>query len=318
MKIIITGGNGYVGRVLTRSLMDAHEVCVIDNLRYGEDRFSAAESQRFRKEIIDIRNSEDVARVLTEFQPEAIIHLAAIHYIPECETIPGLAASINVEGTVNLLHSCPAGCRFVFASSGAVYAPENEPHKEDSSQKDPQDVYGYTKLHGEHYIHYFSKLRGFPAVIVRLFNVVGPGETNPHLLPEIFAQLKAGAKSLKLGNLTSMRDYIDVNDAAAGFWAAASQGKIENGTQVTANLGTGIMYSVQEILERIRVLGGIDFEILQEADRIRKVDRPYLSADTTRIKELFKWSPSHTMDSTIKSMLDNPDLPNSLIAKYLQ
>ena len=87
----------------------------------------------------------------------------------------------------------PKSCRFVFASSGAVYEPEEEPHTEFGSPLAPSDVYGYSKYHGEQYVRYFASAKGFPAVIVRLFNVVGPGETNPHVLPEIVAQTEVGS-----------------------------------------------------------------------------------------------------------------------------
>src|SRR6201999_2072091 len=106
--------------------------------------------------------------------PDIIIHLAALHYIPECEANPTLAVSTNVIGTLNLLQSAPSGCRFVFASSGAVYRPHDKPHSEATSELGPTDIYGFTKLHGEHYVATMAAKRNLRAVVVRLFNVVGP------------------------------------------------------------------------------------------------------------------------------------------------
>ena len=130
----------------------------------------------------------------------------------------------NVHGTVNLLCAAPPGTRFVFASSGAVYKPDDKPHVEDDATLGPSDVYGYTKLHGEHYVKYFAAQRVSRAVVVRLFNVVGPGETNPHLLPEIIAQLKAGRTTLRLGNMSPKRDYIHVRDAASRLRRRGAEG----------------------------------------------------------------------------------------------
>src|SRR5690606_36433472 len=156
----------------------------------------------------------EIAALAQDFTPDAIIHLAAVHYIPECEQSPDLAVRTNVTGTVNTLLAAPPGCRFVYASSGAVYRPDPHPHSEAAAAVAPTDIYGFTKLHGEQYVRYLAHRREFAAVIVRLFNVVGPGETNPHLLPEILAQLKAGRSTVRLGNLSPRRDYIHVEDAA--------------------------------------------------------------------------------------------------------
>ncbi len=316
MKILITGGNGYVGRTLTRLLIKEHSVCVVDNERYGVNRFTAEELEFFDFIKVDIRNREKLADIINNFQPEAIIHLAAIHYIPECESFPDLTNSINIEGTVNLLVLCPSNCRFVFASSGAVYSPQESPHDEIASPLQPMDVYGFTKLHGEDYVKYFAKLKSFPAVIVRLFNVVGPGETNPHLLPEIFAQLTSGIRLLKLGNLSPKRDYIDVRDAARGFWSVTAHGEVPAGTVKTINLGTMKQYSVSELLDKLRQISGIDFDIEQDQTRIRKVDRPYLLANNSRIKEFCNWEPKFNIDDTIAAMINDPDLAPSLLKKY--
>jgi UDP-glucose 4-epimerase len=316
MNILITGGNGYVGRVLTRLLMREHSVCVIDNQRYGSVRFKPEELEHFHLVNADIRDKEKISGVIDKFKPEVLIHLAAIHYIPECESLPAFSVSTNIEGTVNLLSLCPSDCRFVFASSGAVYLPQDTPHHETKSPIGPMDVYGLTKLQGEEYVKYFSRVRGFPAAIVRLFNVVGPGETNPHLLPEIFAQLQSGIRTLKLGNITPKRDYINVNDAASGFWSVSSRGEILPGTVTTVNLGTSNQYSVSEILEKIKTISNIDFEVVQDPQRIRQVDRPYLAANIDSIQRLFGWSPQFNIDDTIRSLVENPDLPNQLTQKY--
>ncbi|MGB5635878.1 MAG: NAD(P)-dependent oxidoreductase [Waterburya sp.] len=316
MKILITGGSGYVGRALTRLIMKDHSICVVDNHRYGLSRFNAEELRYFQLENIDIRDREKLGKIISDFQPEVIIHLAAIHYIPECEMQPGLTVSTNIEGTVNLLSLCPPNCRFVFASSGAIYRPQETPHNETESPIGPMDIYGFTKLQGEHYVRYFSKQRGFAAIIVRLFNVVGPGETNPHLLPEIFAQLKSSRHTLKLGNLSPKRDYIDVRDAATGFWAVASRGEVSKRAIATVNLGTMKQYSVMELLDKIRVLSGIQFEIKQDTERLRKVDRPYLLADISRIENLFGWKPQFKIDDTIQEMIRAPDLSPYLVEKY--
>lgn len=314
-RVLITGGNGYVGRYLTRSLLGECEVCVADLLRYGDWRFDAAERRALRLEVVDIRDADRVAALMEAFRPDIVVHLAALHYIPECESLPALAVSTNVTGTLNLLLACPPGCRIVFASSGAVYRPDDAPHHEDAELA-PSDIYGLSKLHGEHYVRAIAGKRGLKAVIVRLFNVIGPGETNPHLLPELVAQLKAGRNVIELGNLTPRRDYIDVRDAAEGFRAAALGNVVEDGDTCVVNLGTSQAYSVLEVIDKLRRVSGIDFEIRQTEGRIRRMDRPVLAADNRRIGALFGWEARQGIDDTLAELWREPDLAEVLVEKY--
>jgi UDP-glucose 4-epimerase len=315
-RVLVTGGNGFVGREVVRLLYDKHAVCVVDNLRSGPLRLDAHELEKFRFEPVDIVDAPLVSAVVADFAPDVIIHLAAIHYIPECEQDPLLAAATNIEGTLNLLLAAPSGARFVFASSGAVYHPDTKPHNEAQAILGPSDIYGYTKLHGENYVSYLAAQRSLSAVVVRLFNVVGPGETNPHLLPEIVAQLKAGHTTLRLGNMWPKRDYIHVRDAARGFVAVALKEDLDTSGVLTVNLGTSKPYSVAEIVEKLRQVAPIEFIVEEEQARLRKVDRPHLAADIDEIRERFGWTPQATVDDALADLWREPDFCPALEAKY--
>ena len=316
MRILVTGGNGYVGREVTRLVYDRHEVCVADNVRYGRIRFSEPELTRLRFARVDITSPAAITELMAVFHPDAIVHLAAIHYIPECEADPVATLQTNVLGTMNLLRAAPAGCRFVYASSGAVYKPDLQPHAEATATVEPTDIYGISKLQGEQYVRHFAQTRGLAAIVVRLFNVIGPGETNPHLLPELVAQLKAGRKTICLGNTWPKRDYIHVNDAARGFVATALNREVASGEAITVNLGTSHQYSVEEIIGKLRMIADIDFALEHDQQRARAVDRPFLSADNTQIRKLFGWEPEHTIDDAIADLWRAPDLTEALMAKY--
>jgi UDP-glucose 4-epimerase len=316
-RILVTGGNGFVGREAARLLYDDHDVCILDNLRSGPIRFRQEELKKLRFETIDIIDGTAVNKLMADFKPHSIIHLAAIHYIPECEDDPALAVRTNLDGTVNLLMAAPAGSRFVFASSGAVYQPDDKPHHEVEARLGPSDVYGFTKLHGENYVNYLAAQRKVSAVVVRLFNVVGPGETNPHLLPEIVAQLKAGRTTLQLGNMWPKRDYIHVRDAARGFVAVALKDDIGQTTTLTVNLGTSQSFSVAEIVAKLQQVAPIAFSLKQEQSRLRKVDRPFLSADIHEIHARFGWTPQNTIDDALADLWREPDLSPALMGKYL-
>ncbi len=315
-RILITGGNGYVGRELARMLYDEHELCVADIVRYGQVRFREDELKKLRFERVDVRDAVSIGALISEFKPDAIVHLAAIHYIPECEQDPRLAVATNVNGTLNLLLAAPVASRFIFASSGAVYRPDDQPHNEASAALAPSDIYGFTKLHGEHFVRYLAQQKPLSAVVVRLFNVVGPGETNPHLLPEVVAQLKAGLKTIRLGNTWPKRDYIHVLDAARGFLATALNSEIGSGQTVTVNLGTSRSYSVAEVVAKLRAVSQIDFKLEEDVGRLRKVDRPFLAADIGEIKRRFDWEPRHSINDALADLWRDPDMATALTAKY--
>ncbi|MGO4441816.1 NAD-dependent epimerase/dehydratase family protein [Mycobacterium sp. 2YAF39] len=302
MRIVVTGGAGFVGKELVLLLRENHEVLVADMLRYGmpswlED-LSEADGSGFCR--VDIRDAAAVRAVMEDFRPDTVVHLAAIHYIPECDADPANAVATNVTGTVNLLAALAPGTRFVFASSGAVYRPDEAPHRELESALEPADIYGITKLQGETYVRAFAADRGVSAAIIRLFNVIGPGETNPHLLPAIVAQLRGGATSIDLGNIWPKRDYIDVLDAARGFAVAALNKNPADADCETVNLASGQQYSVDDILGRMRSVLGLEFEVRQDPKRMRAVDRPFLGADISRIRDAFGWNPQNELDSTLQ------------------
>ena len=236
----------------------------------------------------DIRDSAAVQGVIAKVRPAVVFHLAAVHFIPACEAEPGDANSINVSGTINLLNAVPPGTQFVFASTAAVYRPSDQEHTERDDALGPVDIDGYTKLHAENFVRYFHQKERVRAVIVRLFNVVGPGETNPHLVPTIIGQLASGTTSLSLGNLFPHRDYIDVSDAARGFRELSEHARFDDGPLVS-NLGTGTTHSVRDVVEAIAVAAGVEIDVRQDLARMRPVDRPMLKASTRRLAQISSW-----------------------------
>jgi UDP-glucose 4-epimerase len=303
VRIVVTGANGFVGAQVVRALASHHDVLAIDCLRVRPWRFRPSEDGLFKRDTTDLRDGTRVARVLHDFRPDATIHLAAMHFIPECEHVPTEATSINVLGTVNLLAACPPGCRFVFASTAAVYAPLETAHDE-SSAVGPLDVYGLTKLHAEDFVRYYTRRMGLASVIVRLFNVIGAGDTNPHVVPEMMMQLRRGERTLRLGNVHPRRDYIHVADAAAGLITVALHRSVDGATDQTAivNLGTGSSYSVIELVEMLSGITGESITVSIDPSRVRPVDRPLLVADNTKMRSIFGWAPRWPIDEALRSI----------------
>jgi UDP-glucose 4-epimerase len=312
MRILLTGGCGYVGKALTRRFLPMHEV---DLNRHGDPPFSSAELRSLKLIQGDIRNFGAIRDLIEDFDPQIVVHLAAIHYIPECEAAPDEAFATNTLGTANVVRACRPGTRFVFASTAAVYAPAETPHTEDTSRLQPIDVYGSTKLEAESLVKDLSVTNQLDSVIVRLFNVIGPGETNPHVAPAILAQIRRGARCLRLGNIHPRRDYVHIADAARGFETIALSANVGGVPVTVVNLGSGVSHSVRDLVAIFARALGEELTIKEDSARVRLSDRPTLTANLDKIARFYGWMPRLTAEDAIRDLCRNPDISEALLAK---
>lgn len=295
-RVLVTGGAGFIGSHLTRRLIDEDaEILVIDNLFVGKEEF-IPEGVKFKK--IDIR-SKEIGNIIKEFKPDIIIHLAALHFVPYCNAHPDETFDVNVMGTRNLLKWCnklrPHPLIF-FASSAAVYPPLEGPLAENMTDLgDPIDIYGKGKLIGEEIVRLY-----FPnSIIGRIFNVYGPNDTNPHLIPEIIRQLQEGKRTVRLGNIAPKRDYIHVNDVCEAIITL-----IKHGKSGIFNIGTGIEHSVKEVIKITSEVLGEEIQIVQDEKKVRKVDREHLVADISKIRNEVGWKPKIRLKEGIKELIE--------------
>lgn len=284
-KVVVTGGAGFIGSHLVQRLLnEGSKVLVLDNLSVGNEEF-IPEGALFKK--MDIR-SRNLDSVMAEFEPDIVVHLAAVHYIPYCNANPEETFDVNVMGTRNVLKASKAKM-FLFSSSAAVYPPLNRPLTEDLYG--PIDIYGKTKLICEDLVRLYSE----EAIIARLFNVYGPNDPNLHVIPEIFKQINDGKRELKLGNLTPKRDYIHVDDVCEALIVL-----LKHGNSGKYNVGTGNEYSVKQIVDIISEIIGEEINIIKDAKRVRKVEREHLLADITKIKTKTGWKPKIDLKEGLK------------------
>ena len=302
-RVLITGAAGFIGSAIVPTLEDkGYEIFVLDNLSFGNRDFIDIPDTHFFQE--DIRDISKVSVVFEVVKPEIVIHLAAIHYIPYCNQHPYEAAETNILGTMNLLQAAsksPGLKKFFFASTMAVYPIYDEAITEDHEQR-PLDIYGLTKLTGEHLCKKFWFETGIDTIACRFSNAFGPNETNPHLIPEIERQLREGLRTIKLGNLTPKRDFIHTRDMAR---AVSQLLDVEDIGYDIFNLGRGIEYSVVEIVEAFGRQLNEEIKIEVDPDRVRKVERQHLLANVSKIKKTAGWKPVWGIDEGIKDMIDS-------------
>ena len=280
--MLVTGAAGFVGIPVTKALLArGFEVVALDNFGVGSEAAlrDAIGDRPGRIAEVDLRDADGVRRAVADAAPWGVIHLAALHFIPYCVEHPAEAVAVNVTGTQHLLDGLLDADprRIVFASTADVYEPSEAPHAEHHPVR-PINVYGATKLVGEQLVSFHRERQPqLEAVVARLFNVYGPGETNPHVMPAIFEQLER-SRTLALGNTTPRRDYLYVEDMANALVSLLADAPA--GT--TVNVGTGRSTSVADVVKLIEELLG-PVEVKTDPTKVRRSDRPRLQADTTRL-----------------------------------
>jgi len=297
--IVVTGGLGFIGNELVRQLKrSGKEILVLDN----KNRVAPAIDDLKEVEIaeLDLTDRIRVADVIKEARPEVIFHMAAIHYIPECNENPERTLRVNVEGTESILRAAAgAGVgKVVFASSGAVYADSSEPLVE-SAPIAPVDIYGWSKLFGEQLCQLNHSLYEMPIVVARLFNNYGPRETNPHIIPEIFHQMRS-KDTLELGNISTVRDYIHTEDCAEALTRLA---QVHSSGILTVNVANGKGYTVAQVIELIRKLTGRSLPVTLAPGRLRKFDKQIQVANIDRLIQLTGWQPQKTVEVGMRELL---------------
>lgn len=294
MKIVITGGLGFIGLPITTELMaQGFEVIAIDNLSNTSINFNSDKHKFFKANILE----DNLSHVLKD--TEVLIHLAAMHYIPECEARPFECLRTNVFGSLNLIEQAKKYHvkKIIFASSAAVYKPSMKPHLE-SDETVPIDIYGRSKIIVEELL---KDLRGeMELTILRLFNVVGPGDRTKHFIPQVLEQLRKNTSSVEVGNIDSVRDYIDVRDIVNAVTTLVR----ENIGGGIINLGSGVGTSGREILKILinKIERGI--KIQSVAHKLRVLDRPNLVANIDRYIEVFG-GPKYSIDNSLAYLVES-------------
>ncbi|HEX7897048.1 MAG TPA: NAD-dependent epimerase/dehydratase family protein [Planctomycetota bacterium] len=223
MKILLTGGAGFIGsHLLERLLARGDEVVVLDDLNdYYDPAIKRANLPKggFRLVERDLRES---AGLVGEVKPDVLVHLAARAGVRPSLQDPALYDSVNVAGTLGLLEACRRSGvgRVVFASSSSVYGNGAAPSREDDENLRPVSPYGVTKLLGEHYCRIYSLLHGLKITCLRFFTVYGPRQ-RPDMAIHAFTRACAEGREIPMfGDGTTERDYTHVTDILQGLVAA--------------------------------------------------------------------------------------------------
>jgi UDP-glucose 4-epimerase len=259
---------------------------------------------------IDIRDIVALESLFGAFSPDVVIHLAAIHHIPTCEIARTETLSVNVVGTETVLDAATRSGvkRLILASSGAVYDWSPGPLDEERSAARPADNYSLSKYTNELQSRLWTERTGGQVLVARLFNVIGPGDRNAHLVPDVLSQIRSttGQSVVALGNLESRRDYIDVRDAASGLIALART--VDEKPLDVFNLCSGREVSVEGLVQRLAAAIDTQISVKIEPSRRRKLDRPSQLGSPDKARSILGFEARITLDEALRNLLEKDNL----------
>jgi UDP-glucose 4-epimerase len=311
MTVLVTGGAGYIGSVITSELLRAgHNTVVYDNLSNGH---ASAVSSAAEFVEGDIADAEKLAGVIRANQVDSVIHCAALIEAGESMKVPERFFRNNTASTLTLLETMLANRvkRFVFSSTAALYGePENTPIRETDPLR-PTNAYGESKLLVERMLDWFHRIHGFRYASLRYFNAAGAagklGESHhpeSHLIPIILQVALGQREAISIYGTdyptkdgTCVRDYIHVLDLAQAHVLALQA--LESKTQLIYNLGNGLGFTVREVIDVARAVTGKSIPAVESPRRAG--DPAVLVASSEKIKRELDWKPQYADLATIIS-----------------
>lgn len=303
-RVLVTGGAGFIGSTLVRELLkDGAEVIVFDNFLSGkiQNLLEVQDSIKIIKG--DIRDN-GLDKVFTDNQVDVVFNLAAEPYIPHCYERPHQFFDINAGGALNVMFACiKSGVKRVLQySTSEVYGTAKYTPMDEHHPTIPHSTYAVSKLAADRLCFTLFHEQNLQVVIMRQFNVFGPRETQPYVIPEIISQLNQGNK-LKLGNLHSRRDFTFVTDAAK---AAIALAECDRAVGEVVNMGYGVDYSIEQMAYMIAELMKVnDVTIDIQRNRLRPLDVNHLNCDNSKIKKLTGWEPEVDFIAGLKSTINH-------------
>ncbi|MBN2422913.1 UDP-glucose 4-epimerase GalE [Candidatus Woesearchaeota archaeon] len=303
MKILVTGGAGYIGSSCVKALLaKGHDVIVADNLSKGMKKLVDKKAKFYKIDLCDEKLSSLLKNI------EAVVHIAAYKAVGESMKNPE-KYSDNIKGTINLLNAMKKHGvkRIIYSGSAAVfgkpaYSPLDEKHP-----CAPINYYGFTKLCSEQLIKWYAELYGFTFASLRYFNVAGDYglgylDPEPQNVMPILMEVATGKRDkfvifgndYKTRDGTCVRDYIDVRDLVRAHVLA-----LDLKQNAIINLGTAKGTSVKELVAAVKKITKKDFKV--EIGARREGDPAELVASNALAKKLLNWKPEHNIQDMVES-----------------
>lgn len=312
MKVLVTGGAGYIGATTVRSLQaDGHDVAVYDDLSKGHREALPSDVPLI---VADVGNRDALDSALQQHQPDAILHFSAFIEAGESMKEPGRFFRNNSAATLTLLEAMLANGvkKLIFSSTAALYGEPREIPIDETAALDPTNAYGESKLLVERMLAWFGRVHGFRYASLRYFNAAGSDgysgewhQPETHLIPLVLRAATGERKPVSIFGTdyptpdgTCVRDYIHVSDLAQAhilaLYALADQDRL------IYNLGNGRGFSVREVIDGAQRVTRLTIPVVEAARRAG--DPAVLVASSEKIRRELGWVPQYAdLESIIAS-----------------
>ena len=334
MKLLVTGGAGFIGSaVVRRAIADGHQVVNLDKLTYAaslSNVASVSDNPAYRFEHVDICDREAVDRVFASHRPDAVMHLAAESHVDRSIDGPGEFIRTNVTGTFTLLDAARAyrdangrdDFRFHHVSTDEVYGTLGSTGLfTEATPYAPNSPYSASKAASDHLVRAWGETYGLPVLVTNCSNNYGPFHFPEKLIPVVILKALAGAPIPIYGKGDNIRDWLFVEDHAAALLLVAAKGRIGE----TYNIGGNAEATNIDLVRRLCAI--LDAEAPGDAPYERLItfvaDRPghdlRYAIDATKIRDDLGWQPSVTLDQglrhTVRWYLENRDWWQAILAR---
>jgi GDP-4-dehydro-6-deoxy-D-mannose reductase len=319
MRVLVTGGTGFVGTHLAKHLVECRDDVALTYLpsKVASRSKDLELLEEVRKSIVpksvqhvalDITNLSELKQIVTLMQPDVIYHLAAISFVPSGEDETREVIAVNTLGTLNLLEAvkeCCPSAKILLVSSSEVYGiprPGALPLTEQSELR-PISAYGVSKSAAEQMGYKFSVRNGMHVISVRAFPHVGPYQEDRYALSSFarqVAEIKLGKRPpfLEVGNIEVKRDFSDVSDIVRGYREAVLNGR--NGE--VYNLCSGQSYVLSDLIQMLFTIAGVEAEIRIDPARVRSTDIPEHVGSYQKASKDFGWKPRVETEAMLGSL----------------
>lgn len=298
MRALVTGSQGFVGRYLRQELeANGYEVVGLD-LQAAPDTIQA-----------DLLDAGQMKAAVSKAGPDAIFHLAGQADVAKSWKIPQKTMEINVIGTLNLLEAARAfdtSVRMVLVGSSDQYGNLGDAGKrvDETMETSPQTPYAVSKKAQEELARVYVRAYGMNICMTRSFNHGGAGQRLGFLIPDFAAGIVAvergRARALKVGNLTSRRDFTHVKDVARAYRLLTETGRPGE----VYNVGSGVTYSAREILDKLRAMACCPIPVEQDPARMRPSDTPVICCDHGKLTGDTGWNPKISLEEVLSDTLE--------------
>ena len=307
MKILVTGGAGFIGSHVTEKLLDkGFVVAIIDDFNDFYDPQEKWENLKSKKSQITVFEGDICDPILVNssfktFQPDKVIHLAARAGVRPSILSPLLYSQVNIDGTVNILRACIENNvdQMVFASSSSIYGNNKiVPFSEDDPVNNPISPYAATKRAGELMGYTFNHLYSLPVTCLRLFTVYGPRQRPDLAIRSFMEKIESGKEITIFGDGSMKRDFTYVDDIVSGILSALDK---PVGYEII-NLGNESPVSVSEMVQSIETVLGKKAVIIKEPEKPGDVQITY--ANISKARKLLGYEPQTKFEDGLAEMAE--------------